>query len=142
MRPIMQTGDEHTDDREDEHRVQSRCRRRPEITSPSCIRNSGTKPPSGVIESSSSSPAPVDVAVVTRREQRGRTDAVARFLAFHVAAGLVAGSHLIDALRSDERIAELFAAYRPASSDPTSMIPIAASTAHPWRVSPTMRPNV
>ena len=81
----------------------------PGASSPSCIRNSGTKPPSGVIESCIVLTAPQEVAVVTRREQARRRDAEARLLALHVAAGLRGAGDLVDALLRDQRIAVLLA---------------------------------
>ena len=84
----------------------------PKATSPSWIRNIGTKPPSGVIESCMLLTAPVDVAVVTAANKRRRRDAEARLLALHVAAGLQFAALLVDAELRDQWIARLLARYR------------------------------
>ena len=77
-----------------------------------------------------------------RGPERGVRDAEARLLAFHVAAGLQRRT------RPDRRRAPRAADCRPArpryapNVSGTKITSIAASTAQPWRVSPTMRPNV
>ena len=70
----------------------------PGATSPSCIRNIGTKPPSGIIESCMLLTAPVDVAGRDRGPQSRGRDAEARLLAFHVAARLDGARDLVDAV--------------------------------------------
>ena len=102
----------------------------PGASSPSCIRNSGTKPPSGVIESCIVLTAPRRGGGGDRREQRRGGDAEARLLALHVAARLGGARDLVDALLRDQRIAVLLAAVSPASTSGTNRISIAART-HP-----------
>ena len=72
----------------------------PKITSPSWISHIGTRPPSGVNESCIALTEPLDAAVVATVHRCAELrDAEARFLAFHVAAGLQRGRRLIDVQR-------------------------------------------
>ena len=79
-----------------------------------------------------------------RRPERRVGDAEARFLAFHVAAGLsIARRLVIDAERGERRVAgSASAAMTQHATSGTKITSMAASTAQPCRVSPTMSPKV
>ena len=49
---------------------------------------------------------------------------------------------LVDAERGEQRVAGLLGRIAHEHSSGTKITVIAASTAQPWRVSPTIRPNV
>ena len=134
-------GDEHRDDREHDHAVEPRADAAEdhlaELHEPH--RHQPAERRERVVHR-------VDRAVRRggrrRRPQRRVGDAEARFLAFHVAAGL-------ESARACCRRRPARAAGLPACSDadatasrPTKTIVIAARIAQPWRMSPTMRPNV
>ena len=80
--------------------------------------------------------------MVIGREQRRGGDAEARLLAFHVAARLQRARRLVDADAAERRIAALLRADVAERRRRRTATVIAASTAQPWRVSPTMRPKV
>ena len=81
-------------------------------------------------------------AVVTTGPEGRGGDAEANLLAFHVAAGLVVGSHLVDAELREQRVAALLVDAGDDGDAATKMMLIAASSAQPWRVSPTILPNM
>ena len=114
----------------------------PGASSPSCIRNNGTKPPSGVMRIMHGIDGASRGAGRDGREQCRGSDAKARLLALHVAPRLVGAGYLVDRLHARCSGLPCCSLMEAATASGTSSISIAASSAQPWRVSPTMLPKV
>ncbi len=113
----------------------------PNTTSPICIRAIGTMPPNAVNESCIAFTAPQDAAVVTAANKaealmpkRLSLPSIlppdcSRLCVWSIPKALRPGC-------------DCCSAYITTAVMITKMMVIAASTAHPWRISPTMKPKV
>ena len=113
----------------------------PKTTSPSCISTRGTAPPSGVNESCMPMTAPQDAAVVMAANKAVAAMPKRASLPSMLPPGCVALA-LWSAPSAASSGLPCCSCEMTTTTATTKMAVIAASTAQPWRGSPTMRPNM